>query len=464
LEEAIALKPELFVNLFAVFVHAKRPFQYGLIAGFKRVWDAANEKQTLLDWGRAWGELVGFFERLVLDPGFWAEQVAEDQDLTPNRDWIPPAVAEFLRAGTRDDEKAYAPALLPRTWLLIETLLNRCDAVENAEEADAMTQAINSPKGKAVEALFSHALRACRISDRATSGHAEVWVSLRPVFDEELAKCRNANYEFSTLAGAYIANIEYLSKDWLRERIASIFPDEFAINCACALNGLAYAPATRPVYGLLIESGVLDRALRRELKGRHARENIIQRIALAYLSGDEEFDLPRFSYLFDSGQIEDLKEVSRFFWSGSDQEVPENQVARILDYWTRCVNWSRTAPQPPAELLSSLSRLICYVKTVGEREMDLLTAVAQFVDVDYNADEFIEGLERLADVSPAEVSAVLGQVLATYSPPFDFEDRLKALLKKLAAHGRRPDAIAYAEQLRHLPGMLGLFAELTVRP
>ena len=87
--------------------------------------------------------------------------------------------------------------------------------------------------------------------------------------------------------------------------------------------------------------------------------------------------------------------------------------------------------------------------------------MAPYVHVGYNADDFIEELDRLADISPAKISAVLGKVLETFVPTFDFQDRLKSLLTKLAGHGRREDAIAYADRLRHLRGMEQLFAQLT---
>ncbi len=136
-------------------------------------------------------------------------------------------------------------------------------------------------------------------------------------------------------------------------------------------------------------------------------------------------------------------------------------MARILSFWARCVTWSREAAKPPEKLLSKLGRLSCYIKTVGDHEQEWLLAVAPYVHVGYDADDFIEELERLADISPANVSVVLGKVLETFVPTFDFQDKLKSLLTKLAAQGRREDAIAYADRLRHLRGMEQLFGQLT---
>ncbi|MDP3244593.1 MAG: hypothetical protein Q8M83_02950, partial [bacterium] len=238
-------------------------------------------------------------------------------------------------------------------------------------------------------------------------------------------------------------------------------PREFLANFHCALEGVAYAPATRPTYSLLLDGGVLDFALRQELKGRHAREKLVERIALAFLWGDEELDGPRFSYLFDSGHVDDLEEATGFFWSVSNQDLSPAQVERILAFWNQCVVWSRAVAETPAKLLSKLGRLSCYIKVVEDRERDWLLAVAPYVHVGYNADDFIEELERLVDVSPANICAVLGKVLETFVPTFDFQDRLKSLLVKLSKLGQSEEAISYANQLRHLPGMAQLFSQLT---
>ncbi len=460
LEEAVALTPQAFLSIISAFLHAKRPFQYGIINGFKRIWEAPKQKQPQIDWDHSWNLLVGFFEQLIGNPEFWAEKAVEDQDMTPNRDWIPPVIAEFLRAGTRDDGNAYSPDLMPRTWSLIEKLLAHLESLDESHD-DAVFQAINSPKGKAIEALFSHALRACRLSDRASGGHAAAWAEMQLVFDQEIAKCVDANFEFSTLTANYIANLDYIDHEWLQANLKGIFPFNFLNNFHCALEGLAYVPATRPVYALLTNGGILDFALRQEVRGRHARGKLIERIAFAFLWEDESLDGPRFSYLIASSRVEDLEEATEFFWSVSNQELSPAQVERILSFWERCIAWSRDAVDPPARLLSKLGRLSCYLNSIGEREEVWLLAVAPYVQVDYNADYFIEDLERLVDVNPAVVSVVFGKVLDTYSPSFDFEDRLKSLLTKLAAHGRREDVISCTDRLRHLRGMTELFNQLT---
>ena len=416
--EAVGAAPMTFIEQLPSFLRVKPEYQYAVISGFKKLWDAWDGKQVSLDWNVVWRALVDFLKSLLDSREMWEGNAEEDEALSPTRDWIPPIISEFLVAGTRDDKKAYAPELMPRTLGLIKVLLKKSPAHAEAQEHDALTRAINSSRGKALGALFNHSLRACRLDDKAYQNHTSAWSNLQPIFDAERDACRNANFEFSALAGSYIANLQYMDASWLAASFKHIFPVEFPANCLAGLDGLAYAPATQLIYRQLINSEVLDWALRREGIGEHARENLIQRMCLAYLDKREVLSSLRFSYLFDNDRIDELKIASRWFWSISSQPLTEYQKEAILLFWDRCVTWSKSTASDPANILSSLSLLTCYLTTVGPRELAWLLAVAPHVSRDYNADQLIEELERLVDASPVQVGQVLLTVLASYRPAF----------------------------------------------
>ena len=462
LVEAVGLAPITFLALVPSFLKAKREYQYAVIAGFKKLWDAWDGKQSVFDWNDAWPKLVQFFEHIVTDEVFWTEPVTDDVSLSPNRNWIPPIISEFLRAGTKSDSKAYDPALLPRTWSLTTILLKKSDPQQEASEGDALNRAINTPKGKAIEALFDHALRWCRVIDAEKKSHTDIWKFVQPVFDKEIEACRNGNFEFSALAGAYIENLHYLSVDWLRNKFRAIFPTEYPTNCLSALDGLAFAPATEPIYRHLVEAGIIEWALSRETKGSHARENLVQRMCLSYLWDKESLKLPRFTYLYDTQREDDLEIACKYFWAVRGEPLTADQTEKILLFWQRCVNWAKTVETPPVKLLSALSLLSCYMKSIGARELSWLITVAPHVSVDYNADFFVQELGRLAEVSPQQVGDVLVVLLQTYQPSFDFEDRFKNLVTKLAAQPEtRSHALRSAERLRYLPGMIQLYAQIS---
>ena len=58
---------------------------------------------------------------------------------------------------------------------------------------------------------------------------------------------------------------------------------------------------------------------------------------------------------------------------------------------------------------------------------------------------------------------MLGKVLDAYKPDYDYKDRLKKLLIKLAESGRREDVLLYADRIRQLPGIDQLYKQLAER-
>jgi hypothetical protein len=460
LEAVVADDPALFVRCLPSFLHAKRPYQYGILNGLKQAWEGSAKSPSNLDWNDAWGNILSFLSELIVPLPFWTEPVEPDADLCPSRDWIPPVVADFLRAGTRDDKHAYPSVLLPRALVLIEVLLERAEP-SAAPSEDPMNMAINSPKGKAVEALFEHALRMCRVSDRASGSHEESWIVLQPIFTKELENTKGRNFEFSTLAAAYLANLQYLSEVWLAESVRQIFPPEYPDNFNSAIGGLAYAQATKTTYKLLVEAGVIDTAVQRHEGRGRLEDRLIERIALAYLWGDEHLDSPRFTWWFDHSDMHALATVSHFFWSVSKHHLDDEQVERIMQFWQRCIDVARRVDAPSDQLLSSLSRLACYVRSISPNEEALLMSVAPYTHIGHNADWFIEALERLADDDPQAVSRLLSLVLDSHDPIFDFEDRLKSIARKFAEHQMLDEALQLVDRLRRLRGMDELYDQLT---
>ncbi|MBU1171855.1 MAG: hypothetical protein KKD44_20055 [Proteobacteria bacterium] len=461
LENVVTSQPDTILGILPQFREAKRAYQYGIINGFKNLWNGSDYDKVTIDWDSAWVKLIDFFESLLGDQTFWSEKVNEQHDLTPTRDWIPPLIAELLKSGTLKDEKAYSPDLLPRTLDLIILLLDNLE-IEDAVDRDPMLHAINSSRGKSLEALFIHALRACRVADKKIGKHEDTWADIVHVFNKEIEKCiTGANHDFSTLSGCYLPNLNYLSKDWLYSRITQIFPFDLNENFRCAIAGLTYASAAKDLYQLLVSNEIIDKALSIELNNEQVRERILDRVALAYLWGDETLDSSRFTLLLAEDKINDLINICSFFKKVHKKGLSEKQIELIVNFWKWCVEWGEALSSQPTKLYSSLSKLSCVLHEIDKNSLKLMVAVAPYVSINHNADIFIEELDRLATMSPKEVCRILREVLNNYKPTYDYEDRLRGLLTKLAGTGLRTEVIEFSNSVRQLKGIEQLYNELT---
>jgi len=80
----------------------------------------------------------------------------------------------------------------------------------------------------------------------------------------------------------------------------------------------------------------------------HGRENIFQRIALAYLWEKESLPSDNFSYLFSKQLFVGLEDAAEYFWAVSGQPLSEPQKALIIDFWDYCATRVREVVPPPA--------------------------------------------------------------------------------------------------------------------
>jgi hypothetical protein len=373
LEAAVAASPNTYLPLLSDFHRATVPFQHALISGFKRVFDPSSVQKPAFDWNVAWPKLMTFFSHSLNDEAFWASTAEESASMVPTRSWMTALIADFLEAGTKEDETAYPPELLPKGWELIKILLER-SADEKASLTDPMTHALNTEKGRVIGAMYNHALRVCRVAQQNKQPLDQAWATLKPVFDAEIAKCRDANFEFSTLSASYIANIDYMSHDWLVANVKPLFPTEYPVNFKAALGGLAYATPTQVIYRLLASNGILDAGFKATLEDRHSRERITEWVCLAYLWGDETLDAPLMAHVF-AGGVDDLQNAAEFFWRVHGEGLTPDQIERVLAFWAKCLEWSKAQSEAPTNLLSRLSRLAPYLTTLDERAKGLLLGV-----------------------------------------------------------------------------------------
>lgn len=461
LEGAVTAHPNVFLPLLRDFHDAKVAFQHAVIQGFRNLFNLGKEKWGDFDWNAAWPKLIDFFTECIADPELWAGNDEQEQiDLVPTRDWMRSLIASFLEAATRDDETAYPAGLLPHGLLIIQALLDRARASELSVK-DPMTHALNTEKGHAVGALYNHALRTCRLAKKKSGSTEPGWATVKGIFDAEIDKCRNANFEFSTLTASYIANLEFMNYTWLVENVGKLFPiKDYPDNFIVAIGGLGYASPSKRSYQLLASRGVFDAALSVKLEDGHGRDRVVEWISLAYLWDDEDLKDPIIQKVFAAG-ASDLETMAEFFWAVRGDKLTEKQRQRVLAFWDCCLTWAQSQTKIPKQLMARLSRLSSYLTALDEKGKRLLLSVVPHVHNDYATDQMVEEIARLSDSDPKAAAEILECMLDAGAPTYDLDDKLKKLIEKLAALGLRDAAFRCAEKVRKtLPGMLDLYKRL----
>jgi hypothetical protein len=449
-----------FIGLLPRLSEVKAAYQYAILEAFRSLSHSGTptEQGAKLPWPRFWEAFLMYLQAVIVKGTLIPE--ADDPELerfAPTRRWLASGIADLIRNGTHDDHRSIPIAATSSVRSVITYVLGIEKSTAQGRDDDAMNEAVNTAKGHWIEALMDFSLYICRSAERERKSHSSEWKSVEPLFDREIEACKAGNYEFSTVCGTYLANLYFMSPEWLTTHIDDIFPKEpnYSRNFDCALQGFAYMPQpTKETYRLMRIRSVLRTALRRSTKGRHARERLLQHISVAYLWDDEplEGDDSLIQAILQDFEPSDIHEVIRFLWGIQGDPLSPEQVQKIFALWRTCMNCIDESKDGHRRVLCDLGLLAVYLKEISAEQRQWLLRIAPHVGINHNTNFFVEYLDRLADVSPREVGEITLAVVKAEKPSYDFEDRYQSIVRKLLATEYRGLAFDICNQ----PGIMDL--------
>ena len=418
LKEALKAKPEFFKGHLMRLVVLDFDYTYQLIEGYKDLW---KEKQY-----DNWVELFEFCWSLLQSEGFWLEDAVEQRGVrNASSCWIVGAIGELIRAGTADDETAFDPSILPMAGQIIVRILENQEGEPFTEERDAVSIAINSPRGKCIEALINYALRLCRLADKSDKTHDELWTKdLQPVFDKQMLQVKDGNLEFVTLFVNYIPNLLYLSRSWAMTQLPIIFKKENRLRWLCAMQGYTYVNRIyAEIYRFLNVNSHFRDALDAEALESKGKDKIIQNIVIAYVQGDEQLDDKDgiLNWLIDRWKLEELRQLIWFIWTLRDGQR-RDIAAKVTPLWRELSRRADPRIDPDKRVLSQLCMWSVFIEELNEQTMDLLLQAAPHADLEHDAYILIKQLKRLVGQYPAQVADIFIRMLDAFAPTYKQED------------------------------------------
>jgi hypothetical protein len=441
LSAAVAAAPHQFLWMLTTSESMSRRIQYGLINGFKTFIEK-SEAEPATDLSRIGPLLepfISYFDQ-VLDFEFWVEQAAQSDDFEPNKDWIPPVIAGLAKKLVANDAMPLSPADMEHLVRIIATIMEHSPGVDMSD--DPMTAAINNARGMAVEALLQAILRRCRDADKSENNHEAIWRVMQSQLDAELAGCTSGRHlETSTLLGCYLAQMHYVDEAWVSGNMDRIFPFSHHDNLLCALAGLSFANSSPRVYQLLKDGDIPWKALRLDSLKGSARERLIERLAIAYLWGQEELESPCIRELFTEDHLDDLTKLVTTTVRWSKSKLKSEQVQRIKDLARKSVMFGADEPKSRQRLLAAASRFISFLDMPNEEDMVWLVPVARYAHQSHWGSDFVEALARIAAKDAKQAKVLLEAFLENYQFSHDYRERLKSVVQAIYAAGLRVDAM-----------------------
>lgn len=444
LTAAVRASEDGFASRIMLFVDLARPYQHGLLRGLKERW--SDDKRDI-----DWPTTLMLVQALVSSPTFRADLIAEQEEgWEPSVHWVVSDLADLVKAAS--GTKRHMPPEGYSLWLQILRQVLEASPADNEQSSDAVSHAINSPRGRTLEAFIHLALAMRRKEAAEDSASNETWSAVGPVLEAELATSETGlNADFAAMCGLYCANLHYLNADWTVSNFNRLFSSTNEAAWNCAAQGFAYQSHLYAwLYERLVEGGHLRKMVFSQGLPDRVADRALQFLGLAYLEGMESLDGGGvLSEIVVGLKVKELAELSWFFWTLRGRPEPTAHGSRVLTFWTKVAERIRGTGVVLPELQSALSQLAAFVHELTPAAFEALLDAAPHAQVRHLGYMLVENLARLASQYPKEVASVFRAAMSGFLPDFRVEDVTGCVIR-LAEAGEVEEAEwicnAYAER------------------
>ena len=434
-KEVIKKSPLKYLEALDIFLQLDLRYIQAVLEAYSELWISKSK----LPWADVWQKLLLYTGGLIASDLFWSEEDDQDQSVfSANRTWIVSSIARLFEAGVKEDGHAVPPSCHSSIFHQIQVLLQNQVGELFQADSDAVGIAINSARGRCIEALVNLALRECRLEDGSNGGeHISTWERYLPVFQEELDLTEKGQYEFSALLPYYLPNFLYMSREFVLDNLSNLFSNSNEVKWSCAIQGYCYVTKFfKDVYIFLIKNGDLKKSIDKEYLSDFVKKRVIENISVAYINDLE--DISRgdslISQVIDRNNIDELSSLIVFFRSlrqHDDQRISE----KALELWAHILRKIDLETPAGQKIASKLCSWSIFLDQLDDASVELLRPIAPYADISHNGSELLSSLARLSDTQSFEANDIWLTMIPKIK--YDYPDRsIRRIFKNLISNGR----------------------------
>jgi hypothetical protein len=396
-----------------------------------------------------WQAILSFCLKLVEHGELWTREEEDKlEGWVPKKSWVVTSMGELIRAGLVEDYEHIPDTLLAKTERILVTLVEREPSAAIGTSDDAMTEAINTAKGRCLETLIVYSLRCARSQQAAKGERVTFWNHIKPVYDAQLAKTKEGNYEFTVLAAHWLPSLGYLSSQWIEENINRIFSTTSQPHWLYAVQGYAYVNAVyKEIYSLLRVHGHLRKVVDTVFHHDRVRDKYLEQITVAYLLDDESLNEGSlFRYVLNKWNHDDMHHIIWFLWTQRENVDPAFRE-RIHKFWRWVANSVEGHEDENKDVLSDLGPLAVFLEKIGEDEKQLLMQSVPYAGLQHHGTFVVKYLDSLADLNPKAIADVFLKMIETFLPDYP-EEHVQSLVTKFYEAGLLIEANTICDKYR----------------
>ena len=431
LSELVRADEDAFAKRLGAFVAMQPVYQHGVIKGLADRW---RDKQSI-DWAASLAfasEVMGRSEFFQPEVG---DNAASDE---PGTQWVTGDILDLISVGISDEDRAIPSELLPTSLQIARTVIEALPPTSADDADDAVSRAINNPRGRAIELVIRLLLHASRSASEDTSP-AIGWGLVSDLFDRELGLSEaGQNADFAAHAGTYISNLHYLAPVWVDGNFDRIFSTTNDEAWACAAQGFAYQRFSYDwLYRRLRDGGHLARMLADEQLPDSVGEKALQFIILAYLAGREPLEgegADLIQGILRQMKPEVVSQLCWFVWT-LHGDLDDEARARARHLWLAASARIAGDEASHSVALSNLNLLASALNALDDETVAAWKQAAPYANDAHHGPSLVRDLARLAPTFPRAVGEIFLASLERFVPTFD-EDDIVSCVRSIASNGQ----------------------------
>lgn len=372
--------------------------------------------------------------------------------------WAASSVFRFISAGIRDDEKAFDPKLNDMCYEVLKKALTLVKPDEDYKgSSDALTRAINEPRGVLFESAILLALRQARLCYNSTndtiineSEFKNAWVNLFELIKNPLQVQDEREVSLHAHIGALYRQFMFLDKDWLYKNIDIVCPSDSQKPelWSSFIQGFCYVTVyVKEMYSLLNSRGYLLKFLRLNDEGQSGtrintlQEHIIRLATIAVLLKDESLNHGLLKDIFDTNDGEEwnsiIRSLPRLLGEEPDDEIfieAKKIVSFLLDKFDSVQDKDKWKKH-----FEGIGWLLKLFRDPSDELVKRIIAVSAFYsNAHWDHYEIVEYLEPFRDSHTEVVGSLYLELLkSSKGYPAYPEEKIVAICSSLKTSGKK---------------------------
>lgn len=348
------------------------------------------------------------------------------------------SINRFLREVTRNDELFENGNDLILIGEMIKVQLEKINENRSGIEdtKDYLTKAINTQKGKVLEALINYSLLICRLADKEKEKHEKEWSDLEPLFDSLI----NEKYDYVTASifSRYIPNLTYLDKKWVQNNLKTIFNHQNQETWLAAIAGHAYGKYVGSVTDFMVNEGQLKLILAAYEKGEvefQTYRRLIQFSAIHFLLNEGSDALDPILVRNKDSELSELVSSVRYL----RENLHDDLIPRVLELWRVILKHLHGKEGEFTNTLSGLSEWVVFINNFENDEYELLKQVMPFAFKPKHFDFFLDEWVRLVKIDSEKTTDLFLMALKEKVPYLE-EEKMKEFVDYIWESGLKEKA------------------------